>query len=81
MTLRRGLTLEPDLRARIAHREAVLGRVKTMLITSLKLDLEPEHIDPDTPLFGAGLGLDSVDAVEVVVALGRRGASRGCSSR
>jgi acyl carrier protein len=31
--------------------------------------LRPEQIDLDAPLFGTGLGLDSIDAVELVVAL------------
>jgi acyl carrier protein len=35
----------------------------------MKLRIEPESIDPDVPLFGTGLGMDSVDAVELVVQL------------
>lgn len=30
---------------------------------------QPDEIDPDTPLFGTGLGLDSVDGVELAVIL------------
>jgi acyl carrier protein len=40
-----------------------------MLADSLDLEQPVEEIDPDTPLFGAGLGLDSIDAVELVVQL------------
>ena len=40
-----------------------------LLISGLQLDRSYEELDPDTPLFGTGLGLDSVDAVEIVVAL------------
>lgn len=50
-------------------REAVLGDVRRILVTHLKLDRDPAGLDPDVPLFGTGLGLDSVDAVELVVAL------------
>jgi len=32
-------------------------------------DVDPEAIDPDAPLFGDGLGLDSIDALELAVAL------------
>lgn len=44
--------------------------LKTLLITNLQLtDLSPEDITPESPLFGDedGLGLDSLDAVELVV--------------
>ena len=53
----------------IARREETLARVRRMLITSLDLRRAPDEIDPDTSLFATGLGLDSVDAVEIVVAL------------
>jgi len=61
--------MEADLAAAIARREQVLGRVREMLIRQLHLRRAPDEIDPDAPLFGTGLGLDSVDAVEVVVSL------------
>lgn len=45
-------------------------RIKHLLVEKLHLDgLKPESIDDDAPLFGEGLGLDSVDALELVVAL------------
>jgi acyl carrier protein len=47
----------------------VLDRVRHMLVHRLHVDREPDEIDPDTPLFGTGLGLDSVDAVELVVSM------------
>lgn len=44
--------------------------LKTKIIDSLKLqDITPAQIDDDAPLFGAGLGLDSIDALELVVML------------
>ncbi len=44
--------------------------LKTKIIASLKLqDITPEQIDDDAPLFGTGLGLDSIDALELVVLL------------
>jgi len=44
--------------------------LKTKIIESLRLqDVTPEQIDDDAPLFGAGLGLDSIDALELVVML------------
>jgi acyl carrier protein len=43
-------------------------RLKELLITELMLDMKEDDIGDDTPLFGpAGIGLDSVDALQVVV--------------
>jgi acyl carrier protein len=53
------------------RREEILHKVRELLIRDLKVKREPEAIDPDTPLFATGLGLDSVDAVELVVCLQR----------
>lgn len=61
--------MSPELKKQIEQRERVFKRVVEMLISALKLDRTSEEIDPDTPLFGTGLGLDSVDAVEIIVAL------------
>ena len=43
-------------------------KLKNIIIEDLNLeDIEPEEISDDDPLFGEGLGLDSLDAVELVV--------------
>jgi len=50
--------------------QATPSRIKRLIVTSLNLDgMKPEMIEDDAPLFGEGLGLDSVDALELVVAL------------
>ncbi len=42
--------------------------LKKQIIEELNLqDIKPEGIDDDAPLFGEGLGLDSIDALELVV--------------
>jgi acyl carrier protein len=47
-------------------------RIKRLIVDSLHLEgVRPESIEDDAPLFGEGLGLDSVDALELVVALER----------
>jgi acyl carrier protein len=44
--------------------------LKKLIVESLKLeDIAPEQINSEEPLFGAGLGLDSIDALELGVAL------------
>ncbi len=46
--------------------------LKQKIVATLKLEgVDPEQIDSDAPLFGAGLGLDSIDALELVVMLER----------
>jgi acyl carrier protein len=48
----------------------VKERLKKIIIEELNLeDISPEDIEDDAPLFGEGLGLDSLDAVEIVVLL------------
>jgi acyl carrier protein len=50
--------------------EGIEREVKEFIISTLKLeDVSVADIDSDAPLFGAGLGLDSVDALELGVAL------------
>lgn len=45
-------------------------KLKEMIIEEMQIeDLTPEEIGDDAPLFGDGLGLDSLDAVELVVQL------------
>jgi acyl carrier protein len=46
------------------------NELKAKIIESLKLqDITPEQIADEAPLFGEGLGLDSIDALELVVML------------
>lgn len=47
--------------------------IKTMIIEELELeDMTTEDIETDAPLFGDGLGLDSIDALEIGLALQKR---------
>ena len=50
--------------------EGLIDKLKNELIEQLNLeDLEPDEIDASAPLFGDGLGLDSIDALEIIVLL------------
>ena len=43
----------------------------TLIVTSLHLEIAPTEIAPDAMLFGEGLGLDSIDALELALAISR----------
>ena len=50
--------------------EDLKPRVKELIVRQLKLDVDPASIKDDAPLFGdadGGLGLDSIDALELVL--------------
>lgn len=50
--------------------DALIAKLKTQIIEQLNLDgVAPDDIDADSPLFGEGLGLDSIDALELIVLL------------
>ena len=52
--------------------EELIKKLKTQVIEQLNLeDLSPDDIDDKAPLFGDGLGLDSIDALELIVLLER----------
>lgn len=61
--------MDTELRAVLDARKTVLSRIREILINNLGVRREPDEIDPDAPLFGTGLGLDSVDAVELLVSI------------
>ena len=44
----------------------------SLLVETLNLDVAPEDIEPDAPLFYEGLGLDSIDALELALEITRR---------
>jgi acyl carrier protein len=43
----------------------------TLIVESLHLEIPPDQIEPDAPLFIDGLGLDSIDALELALAISR----------
>ena len=51
--------------------EELKVQIKQAIVRSLKLPIKPEEIQDAAPLFGEGLGLDSIDALELVLELER----------
>lgn len=52
--------------------EELISKLKEQIIETLNLeDLTPADIENDAPLFGEGLGLDSIDVLELIVLLER----------
>ncbi len=50
--------------------EELIYDLKNQIIQSLNLEeITPEDIDNNAPLFGEGLGLDSIDALEIILIL------------
>lgn len=52
--------------------DALLPEVAEIIVSALNLDLPPAGIEPDAPLFGEGLGLDSIDILEVALVVSKR---------
>jgi acyl carrier protein len=48
--------------------EAELAR---LIVDTLNLDVEPGEIDPEAPLYGEGLGLDSIDILEIALGVSK----------
>ena len=46
--------------------------VATLLVEALNLDVAADSIDPEAPLYGEGLGLDSIDILEVALVVSQR---------
>lgn len=52
--------------------DALLPEVAALIVEALNLDVAPAEIEPDAPLFGDGLGLDSIDVLEIALVVSKR---------
>ena len=48
------------------------SEIAELIVSALNLEINPEQIDPEAPLFGEGLSLDSIDALELALEISRR---------
>lgn len=54
---------------RVEARQRLCRRIKEVITERMELDIDPEWITDDQPIFGRGMELDSLDAIEVVVGI------------
>ena len=52
--------------------QTLQDEIAGLIVAALNLDLRPEDIQPDAPLYGEGLGLDSIDILEVALVVSRQ---------
>lgn len=52
----------------LTEQELILAR---LVVETLNLEVKPEEIDPEAPLYGEGLGLDSIDILEMALAISK----------
>lgn len=62
-----------DIQKSVASSTTELQReVAELMIECLNLEVKADHIDSDAPLYGEGLGLDSIDVLEVALVVSKR---------
>ena len=64
--------MNQDVQEKIEIRKEVLIGIKEELIDRLQLEFSIDDIDDDTFLFGGGLSLDSIDAMDIIIGLQSR---------
>lgn len=55
-----------------AASDALLPELAAVVAEAVNLDLAAEALDPDLPLYGSGLELDSIDILEIALVVGKR---------
>jgi len=53
------------------HQTAPEGELAALIVKTLNLEIAPAEIDPTAPLYGEGLGLDSIDILEVALVVSK----------
>jgi len=55
-----------------AANETLNREVAELIVTTLNLEVSPDQIDAAAPLFGSGLGLDSIDVLEIALVVSKK---------
>jgi acyl carrier protein len=48
-----------------------MSEVAALIVEALNLDVQPQDVKPDDPLYGEGLGLDSIDMLEISLVISK----------
>lgn len=59
----------PDIEART---QQLLPEMTSLVITALNLNVAPGNVNPDAPLYGGDLGLDSIDILEIALEVSKK---------
>ncbi|MEO8249502.1 MAG: phosphopantetheine-binding protein [Burkholderiales bacterium] len=62
----------PESTGENAADEPLVREVAALIVAALNLEVPAESIEPDAPLYGEGLGLDSIDMLEVALVVSRQ---------
>ena len=62
----------PLRQASPASAAALTAEVAALIVEALNLDVAPADIDPGAPLYGEGLGLDSIDILEIALVVSKQ---------
>jgi|SRR6516164_5165440 len=54
-----------------ANADTLIAEVARLIVQALNLELAPAEIAPDQPLYGEGLGLDSIDILEIALVVSK----------
>ena len=56
----------------MVEKSALQSEIAQLMVEALNLEVRADEIDPDAPLYGTGLGLDSIDILEVALVISKR---------
>jgi acyl carrier protein len=63
---------DPQSGPRDVAPDSLMSEIAGLIVSALNLDVAPADIDPDAPLYGEGLGLDSIDILEIALEVSKR---------
>jgi acyl carrier protein len=58
--------------ATAASAESLVPELAALIVEALNLEVQPNEVDPDAPLYGDGLGLDSIDMLEISLVISKQ---------
>ena len=65
-------TMQNTQKTAFSSNDELQREVAGLMIECLNLEITVDQIDPDAPLYGDGLGLDSIDVLEVALVVSKR---------